>query len=318
MTVLHPESRYSKRLNQVLNFASQNNHKYLKLDLLADMACMSKYHFARVFHDQLGESPIQFLKRIRLERAACLIRNQYLPISEIATNSGFTSNQTFAREFGKKFDLGPRRFRLNHLNQVEENNGISSVVSSFKEFHDIGIHHDLEESAERIQIVRKLPTKVAYVRSIGRYGGCNEIGKAMDAIRDWALETGHWHDDTKIIGASWDYSSMTPETMCRYDSCVPVPDDFVNNSGVSVQTIPGGLYAVAQTPYRSIKDACLIWHWFSLTLRTAARFKNYVAKLYTGPWYEIYKFDPGTGKPVAELYAYLYSTNKQSDYIYKL
>ena len=282
------------------------------------MACMSKYHFARVFHDQLGESPIQFLKRTRLERAACLVKNKHLPISEIAISSGFTSNQSFSREFGKKFDSGPRRFRLDHINKVEENNGVSYLNATFEDFHRIGIDYDLQESAEKIQIVRKAPTKVAYIRSIGRYGGCNEIGKAMVAIRDWALETGHWHEDTEIIGASWDYSSMTPKTMCRYDSCVPVPDDFVSNSGISTQIIPGGLYAVAQIPYQSIKDACLIWHWFSLTLRTAPRFKNYIAKLYTGPWYEIYKSDSCTGKSVAQLYAYLRSGNKKSDYIYKL
>ena len=279
---------------------------------------MSKYHFARIFHDQLGESPIHFLKRIRLEKAACLVRNKHLPISQIAVCSGFTSRQSFSREFGKKFNFGPRQFRLNHIHKVEENNGNNYLTSAFEHYHGIGISTDLEASAQKIQMIKKSPTKVAYIRSIGRYGGCNEISKAMTAIRNWALETGHWLDDTEIIGASWDYSSITPQTMCRYDACVPVPDNFVNTSGVSVQTIPAGRYAVAQVPYRDIKDLCLIWHWFSLTLRSAQRFKNYTAKLYTGPWYEIYKSKPYNGFPVIELYAYLHYANASSDNIYKL
>ena len=318
MTVLQSESRYSKRLNRVLNFASQNNHKYLNLDLLADMACMSKFHFARIFQDQLGEPPIQFLKRTRMEKAACLVRNKHIPINQIALNSGFTSNQSFSREFGKKFDFGPRQFRLNHFNKVEENNGLNYLSSAFEEFRSIGIDYDLEASAEKIQIVRKLPTKVAYIRSIGRYGGCNEIGKAMIAIRDWALETGNWNGDSEMIGASWDYSSMTPDTMCRYDACVRVPDNFVNNSGVSMQTIPGGQYAVVRTPYQSVKDLSLIWHWFSLTLRTATKFKNYTAKLYTGPWYEKYKSKCSSGDPEVEFYAYLYDGNVKPNSIHKL
>ena len=317
MPVLEPESRYSKRLNQVLNYTNKNSHKNLNLDTLADMACLSKYHFARIFQDKIGESPIKFLKRTRLEKAACLLFDKQVPVSKIATNCGFSSNQSFSREFSNKFDVCPRQFRLNHLNSLEDTSGVSYLDSKFTQFQTVGIQSDLNNSAQKIQIVKKLPTKVAYVRSIGRYGGCNEIYKAMQAIKTWGQETGMWIDNTEIIGVSWDYSSMTPKTMCRYDACIPVPDDFQSKTKVSVQTIPGGLYAVVAIPYHRVKDLCLLWHWFSITLRMALKFKNYAAELYAGPWYEIYKSKLFSGRPVIEFYARLYYNRTRSESIYK-
>ena len=318
MPVLKPESRYSNRLNQILNFTHQNSHKNLKLDSLAGIACLSKYHFSRVFHDELGESPIRFLKRIRLERAACLLKNRHVPISRIAMNCGYNSSQSFSREFANKFETGPRQYRVNYLNKTEESSGNSYLNSAFSQFQSIGIEYDLQASAEKIKIVKMTPTKVAYIRSIGRYGGCNNIYKAMQSIRNWGLETGYWHDETELIGTSWDYSSMTPENLCRYDACIPVPDHACCNDGVSVRMIPGGLYARAKIPYRCVTDFPLIWHWFSLTLRTSVKFSNYTAKLYTGPWYEKYKFKSSSGRSFLELYAQLYGRHCGVDHIEKL
>ena len=93
MPVLLPENRNSRRINAALNFAHANFHANLNLDSLADVACLSKYHFLRLFHDQVGESPIGFLKRIRLERSACLLIYAHnRPILDVALNCGSQAN----------------------------------------------------------------------------------------------------------------------------------------------------------------------------------------------------------------------------------
>ncbi len=83
-------NRHVNRLNHVLNFAHNNWDKDLNLDLLAHIACISKYHFIKLFHEHSGETPIGFLKRIRLENAAhWLSYRREFSINNTALNCGF-------------------------------------------------------------------------------------------------------------------------------------------------------------------------------------------------------------------------------------
>ena len=100
MPVLSPRNRYANQLNNVLNFAHANGDKTLRLEQLASRACLSKYHFTRIFGDCLGESPARFLRRIRLERAACLLKQErQLSIADVSWRCGFSTPQLFSRVF---------------------------------------------------------------------------------------------------------------------------------------------------------------------------------------------------------------------------
>lgn len=306
MPVLSLENRYSDKINNVLNYAHANGDKQLQLGDLADKACLSKFHFTRVFQDTIGESPVSFLRRIRLEKAASLIKNDiHLPIFEIALRCGFSTPQLFSRVFGDRFGYSPAQFRENRLNHVEDSSRTGYANSILDDFFQICSETSASVTEGQITLVKLLPTRVAYVRSIGRYGGCGDISKAMDAIQCWAEQNELWNATSEIIGISWDYSSITPVGLCRYDACVPVPITFPRSSSVSFQAIPGGMYATAKIPYRVPSDLTKIWWWFSLIIKTSARFKNFDPSLTVGPWYEVYKSGSVADFPVIELYVYL-------------
>ncbi len=306
MSVLSYDGRYSNRLNRVLNYVHRHDEKNLQLDSLADLACLSKYHFARVFQDVIGESPVSFLKRTRLEKAASMIKYEYdLPILEIALRCGFSNSQLFSRKFGDHFGLCPRQYRIDHRNRLEDQSGSGFIQSIHGIFDDICINNNVLISADIIDLVQLAPTQVAYVRSLGSYGGCDNIGKAEVDLENWALEHELCTESSSIIGISWDYSSITPSGMCRYDVCVPVPMDYVNNSGISLQTIPGGMYARARFPYSHFGELVSIWSWFYLMVASSDKFKNFKTDFTIGPWYEIYKPYCDDSGDVVELYAYL-------------
>jgi len=86
------------RINRVVNHIRHNLASELSLELMADTAHLSKYHFSRVFADYLGETPNQYVARIRLEKAAKhFIRAENSNITQVALNCGFSGSDTFSR-----------------------------------------------------------------------------------------------------------------------------------------------------------------------------------------------------------------------------
>jgi AraC family transcriptional regulator len=94
--------------------------------MLADEACMSRFHFQRTFRRALGETPGALRRRLLLERAAYQIDETARPITEIALDAGYDSLEGFSRAFRRAFQvspshfrrIGPRRFRLSCTNGI--------------------------------------------------------------------------------------------------------------------------------------------------------------------------------------------------------
>ncbi|WP_313806002.1 AraC family transcriptional regulator [Sphingobium sp.] len=77
---------------------------------LARHVGLSRSAFAAAFHDVIGESPIAFLTRMRMERAATLLRTDSLSMYEIAQRVGYPIESSFARAFKRHWGVAPRSF----------------------------------------------------------------------------------------------------------------------------------------------------------------------------------------------------------------
>jgi AraC-like DNA-binding protein len=77
----------------------------------ARVACLSPFHFHRMFKAAFGTSPLQFLQGRRLAVACRLLSTTDLPVTAICLGVGFTSPGTFSWLFRKRFGLSPRQFR---------------------------------------------------------------------------------------------------------------------------------------------------------------------------------------------------------------
>lgn len=78
---------------------------------MADAAGMSKTAFARVFTATLRRSPIDFVGRARLHKAAALLQTTPLPIKAVAWQVGFASRSHFSRAFKSAYGADPSAFR---------------------------------------------------------------------------------------------------------------------------------------------------------------------------------------------------------------
>ncbi len=81
------------------------------LNTLARHAGMSPATLKRQFSQSVGEPPLTYLRRIRLERAGQALRSSVRSIAEIASESGYTSEFAFSRAFKAHYQMSPGRYR---------------------------------------------------------------------------------------------------------------------------------------------------------------------------------------------------------------
>ncbi|HEV3281438.1 MAG TPA: helix-turn-helix domain-containing protein [Acidimicrobiales bacterium] len=87
-----------------------------RLPVLAAAAAMSVRHFARVFREEVGETPARFVERVRLEAARHELETTDVTLEAVARRCGFGTAETLRRVFHRRLNVSPdsyrRRFRL--------------------------------------------------------------------------------------------------------------------------------------------------------------------------------------------------------------
>lgn len=82
------------------------------LDTIAQLAGYDSFHFAHLFRDVVGEPPLRYLRRIRLERAAHeLVNDPRASVASAASRAGYRSLEGFSRSFSRLFGRSPKTFR---------------------------------------------------------------------------------------------------------------------------------------------------------------------------------------------------------------
>jgi AraC family transcriptional regulator len=82
----------------------------ITLHRLADAAGYSPWHAARVFKALTGRSPFEYIRLVRLSRAALRLSEPDARVVDVAFDFVFDSHEGFTRAFSKQFGLTPQRF----------------------------------------------------------------------------------------------------------------------------------------------------------------------------------------------------------------
>src|SRR5215471_6331337 len=103
---------YERRVYRVMDYIEGHLAEELTLEQLAAVAAFSPFHFHRVFAAITGETLSDFIRRIRLERAASALAMLHeTSVLEIALRCGFSSAATFARAFKGYFGMSATEWR---------------------------------------------------------------------------------------------------------------------------------------------------------------------------------------------------------------
>ena len=106
-------SSYPEKLRRAMNFLIDNYTSHYKTEEVTNVANISESHLRTLFRQWLGESPREFHKRHRMNRACHLLRTHNLRVAEVAQSIGFDDVHHFSRVFKQVVGVTPSSYRRN-------------------------------------------------------------------------------------------------------------------------------------------------------------------------------------------------------------
>ena len=226
---------YLTRINCAIDLVVRDLAQPLSLHAVSEASGFSPFHFHRIFKALMGETPNQFVKRLRLERSLYLMSHApHLALTEVALHCGFSSSSDFSRSFKQHFGQAPQRLDLGAFRDTRradfERLLNAQCASSELQVVDGGANPDGFEAH-----LRDLPARsVAYVRVFDPYRE-GAAQAAFERLLAWAeqrgLANGQW------LGYMWDEPEVVALANCRYDVALVV-DDFVPEGDIGCYTFP--------------------------------------------------------------------------------
>ncbi|WP_244852360.1 MULTISPECIES: AraC family transcriptional regulator [unclassified Bacillus (in: firmicutes)] len=106
-----PIQQWPEPINKAALFAQKHYDKPIGLDDLVEASGLSKYHFTRLFHKTTSMTPLNYLTKIRLDKAMEWLLTSDQSIQEIARKVGYSNGNYFSKVFHKRMGMSPGQFR---------------------------------------------------------------------------------------------------------------------------------------------------------------------------------------------------------------
>lgn len=240
-------SQYEDKIDKVINYIDNNLSEKINLSILAEVSNFSQYHFSRIFNSVLGESPMSYVTRKRLERSVYYLRKTHMSILEISNICGFTSISSFNSAFKKHFSMTPSEIRkisgkISNFSSKLSNN--QEVIEPSICYNKGGNNNLMRRVWDMNISIEKLPEyEVAYIRHVGSY---LDTRKTWEKLTQWAVKNNILQTKQYFIGISQDDPNIVQEHVCRYDACVTIPLEFHKEDydGVKFKKLSEGMYAL--------------------------------------------------------------------------
>lgn len=103
-----------KRINNAKDYIDENYSGEIKIEDAARAACMSNFHFLRLFKKVFNETPYQYITYKRLAKASSLIMKTEISITDVCFEVGFSSLSSFSWLFKQKYGISPEAMRTSY------------------------------------------------------------------------------------------------------------------------------------------------------------------------------------------------------------
>jgi len=233
----HASSEYAHRIDRVIDYLRENLDRPVKLAELADVACFSEFHFHRIFTAVSGETLNSFTNRLRLEKAARLLRYSAQSLTEIALECGFSSSATFSRAFRSGYDTSPSQFRKS--GEIKNSKICKELFS--KDEYGLPMSAEEKRAAFPVRLIDLPERQVAYIRVTNAFE-MDRVLAALKRVIEWARSQDIFAQGT-LFGMSVDDPHVTPKHLYRYEVCLASSLPFECRDGVSKLKMPAMRYA---------------------------------------------------------------------------
>ncbi|RDI48059.1 AraC family transcriptional regulator [Aquicella lusitana] len=222
---------YQHQLNKVIEYIGKHLDEELTLTQLSRIACFSKYHFHRLFTAYTGLSLQQYIRWLRLKRAAHqLIIDKDRSIINIAIDAGFESHEAFSRAFKQTCGMSPSEFRHEASWHMWE-----QPPYSLPQQGEITMNVTIKNiSARRLAVIE-------------HRGDPKRVGDSVNKLVNWAKAQPISLKPVpgEAFGFAYDDPKSTPATEFRFDLGITVPEQLTLKGEVIEKRLPAGRYAVA-------------------------------------------------------------------------
>jgi AraC family transcriptional regulator len=223
----------------------RNLDRELNLESLAEKLGYSRFHFHRLFSMAVGETPRNYVERLRLEKAAYKLQITEEPILDVCLSVGFKNHETFTRAFKRYFGASPRECRktarLLQARRLEAN----------RSFRGDGC------SLSRVRFESLRPMHLLSMMHVGPYAEIPAPFTERDLLWAALVEWAKYHNLSyrrTPLSFYHDNPTVTPKAAQRTDACIPIDAVVAGTRTVRCLKFVGGEYGVVEHigPYSTL------------------------------------------------------------------
>lgn len=224
-------------VQRMQEYIDDNILKKISLKELAVAAGYSPWHAARLFKEVTGKAPFEYIRALRLTKAALILRDSNEKIIDVAMDFVFDSHEGFTRAFSKEFGMSPSKY--SQFTPPIKLFMPQKVFDAYRAFHKGGKVMTKENNTKSVfvQVIERPARKVLLMRgkkATEYFAYCEEVGCDVWSVLSSVKEAMY-----EPIGM-WLPKHLIKEGTSQYVQGVEVPIDYANN-------IPDG-YEVIELP----------------------------------------------------------------------
>ncbi len=216
---------YFKAMNRAVDFINEHLNEPINLHDVASVANISRFHFHRLFRAFLGESPADYIQRLRLEKAIFKLQTSKFTLTEIAGQVGYQSPHALSKAIKKRFGVSTSVFR--------------------KQFFDVAFPVDALPQIEVKPEIKEISSKdVVYIQVANSSEKKTATTEAWKKLIQFVGLNGIPDEQHEYLCLSKDAPHITNSIHYRLYTCVTAPSGMKPKGKFGKQTIEGGLYAI--------------------------------------------------------------------------
>jgi len=214
-----------KTVQKLQEYMEENLNRTMTLKELADAVGYSPWHMARIFKEVTGKTPFEYLRGLRLTKAALVLRDQNPKIIDVALDFVFDSQEGFTRAFSKEFGVSP--YKYSKTTPPIQLFLPPKVFNTYRVFHK-----EVNKMSEKknvktvfVQVIERPARKVLLKRGLKAeeyFAYCEEAGCDVWSILESVKEALY-----EPIGM-WLPNHLITKGTSRYVQGVEVPLDYSN------------------------------------------------------------------------------------------
>lgn len=229
---------YGKRIGYVIDYIHDHLDDVLSLEVLANVACLSPYHWHRIYQSITSETLSKTVRRLRLQRAAKQLVEQDISIDRIAKRAGYTNTDSFTRKFSADYAMSPTAYRKRGkyiMQKFIENN-----ISNERRYDvEIAILNDIN------------------LVTMDHSGNYLDIGRTFEKLFAWGGRHGALNHTMCCYAVYMQDPNAVDKSELRSKAGFTYQSETVLDKTVNAYTVKGGRYAkiVHKGPYSELEMA---------------------------------------------------------------